>query len=258
MESPIGIFDSGIGGISILNKLKKILPNENFIYLADNKNFPYGNKSKKEILLLSYKNCQKLIEFNCKIIIVACNTSTTNSIKKLRDLISIPLIGVEPGIKPAIKYTKTKSIGILATEKTLTSNLFFETLNKNNIDDVNIHEQIGYDLVKIIEEDLYSKNSLKEILKSYLTPMIDKNIDCLLLGCTHYNHLKEIIDEILPNEIIIIDNIAAINDHVQNLLKSNNILNNSVKKRFIKIFYNGGEISCNYLEQEYDLKYLNF
>ena len=163
MESPIGIFDSGIGGISILNKLKKILPNENFIYLADNKNFPYGNKSKKEIFLLSYKNCQKLIEFNCKIIIVACNTSTTNSIKKLRDLISIPLIGIEPGIKPAIKYTKTKNIGILATEKTLTSNLFFETLNKNNIDDVNIHEQIGYDLVKIIEEDLFSKNNLIDI-----------------------------------------------------------------------------------------------
>ena len=258
MESPIGIFDSGIGGISILNKLKKILPNENFIYLADNKNCPYGNKSKREIFLLSYKNCQKLIEFNCKIIIVACNTSTTNSIKKLRDLISIPLIGIEPGIKPAIKYTKTKNIGILATEKTLTSNLFFETLNENNIDDVNIHEQIGYDLVKIIEEDLYSKNSLKEILKSYLAPMINKNIDCLLLGCTHYNHLKEIIEEILPNEIIIIDNIAAINYHVQNLLKSNNILNNSVKKRFIKIFYNGDEISCNYLQQEYDLKYLNF
>ena len=258
MESPIGIFDSGIGGISILNKLKKILPNENFIYLADNKNFPYGNKSKKEIFLLSYKNCQKLIEFNCKIIIVACNTSTTNSIKKLRDLISIPLIGIEPGIKPAIKYTKTKSIGILATEKTLTSNLFFETLNENNIDDVNIHEQIGYDLVKIIEEDLFSKNNLIDILKSYLTPMINKNIDCLILGCTHYNHLKEIIEEILPNEIIIIDNIAAVNDHIQNLLKSNNILNKSVKKRFIKLFYNGREISCNYLEQEYDIKYLNF
>ena len=108
-DRPIGIFDSGIGGISILNNLKDILPNENFIYLADNKNCPYGSKIKKEILLLSYKNCKKLIEFKCKIIVVACNTATTNSIQKLREIISIPIIGIEPGIKPAIKYTKTKN-----------------------------------------------------------------------------------------------------------------------------------------------------
>ena len=107
MENPIGIFDSGIGGISILEKLKQLLPNENFIYLADNRNCPYGSKSKKEILSLSDKNCEKLIEFNCKIIIIACNTSTTNSIQKLREMISLPIIGIEPGLKPAINYTKT-------------------------------------------------------------------------------------------------------------------------------------------------------
>ena len=110
MENPIGIFDSGIGGVSILEKLKQILPKENFIYLADNLNCPYGNKSKQGIINLSVKNCQKLIEFNCKVIIVACNTATTNSIKKIREIISIPIVGVEPGLKPAINYTKTKNI----------------------------------------------------------------------------------------------------------------------------------------------------
>ena len=101
------------------NKLKELLPNESFVYLADNINCPYGNKSKKEIVFFSVKNTSKLIELNCKMIIVACNTATTNAIEKLREVIGIPIIGIEPGIKPAISYTKTKNIGILATEKTL-------------------------------------------------------------------------------------------------------------------------------------------
>ena len=258
MKNPIGIFDSGIGGISILEKLKQLLPNENFIYLADNQNCPYGSKSKKEIISLSKKNCEKLIELNCKIIIIACNTSTTNSIKKLREIIAIPIIGIEPGLKPAIHYTKTKNIGILATEKTLGSKLFFETLNQNRIDDIHIHEQIGYELVNLIEEDSHSKQNLQKILEKYLVPMINKNIDCLLLGCTHYNHIKDIIEEIIPVDIKIVDTITPVNKRVLNILKSNNILNKSTNKRTIKIFYNGKKLSNNYLDQEYDLKYLEF
>ena len=258
MKNPIGIFDSGIGGISILEKLKQLLPNENFIYLADNRNCPYGSKSKKEIISLSKKNCEKLIELNCKIIIIACNTSTTNSIKKLREIIAIPIIGIEPGLKPAIHYTKTKNIGILATEKTLGSKLFFETLNQNRIDDIHIHEQIGYELVNLIEEDSHSKQNLQKILEKYLVPMINKKIDCLLLGCTHYNHIKDIIEEIIPVDIKIVDTIAPVNKRVLNILKSNNILNKSTNKRTIKIFYNGKKLSNNYLDQEYDLRYLEF
>lgn len=258
MKNPIGIFDSGIGGISILEKLKQLLPNENFIYLADNQNCPYGSKSKKEIISLSKKNCEKLIELNCKIIIIACNTSTTNSIKKLREIIAIPIIGIEPGLKPAIHYTKTKNIGILATEKTLGSKLFFETLNQNRIDDIHIHEQIGYELVNLIEEGSHSKQNIYKILEKYLVPMINKKIDCLLLGCTHYNHIKDIIEEIIPVDIKIVDTIAPVNKRVLNILKSNNILNKSTKKRTIKIFYNGKKLSSNYLDQEYDLRYLEF
>ena len=258
MKNPIGLFDSGIGGISILEKLKQLLPNENFIYLADNQNCPYGSKSKKEIISLSKKNCEKLIELNCKIIIIACNTSTTNSIKKLREIIAIPIIGIEPGLKPAIHYTKTKNIGILATKKTLGSELFFKTLNQNRIDDIHIHEQIGYELVNLIEEGSHSKQNLYKILEKYLVPMINKKIDCLLLGCTHYNHIKDIIEEIIPVDVKIVDTIAPVNKRVLNILKSNNILNKSTNKRTIKIFYNGKKLSNNYLDQEYDLKYLEF
>jgi len=257
-DRPIGLFDSGIGGISILDKLKDLLPNENFIFLADNKNCPYGYKSKKEIISLSTKNCEKLIELNCKLLVVACNTATTNAIEKLRDAIAIPIIGIEPGIKPAISYTKTKNIGILATEKTLDSKLFFETTNDNKIHDIKIHEQIGYKLVKIIEDGLISKKELKTILKLYLNPMIEKNIDYLVLGCTHYHYIEDNIKEILPKGISVIDTISPVNKHINNVLFLNESLNLGRDKGYVKIFYNGKELSKKYICEEYELNYLEF
>ena len=257
-KRPIGVFDSGIGGLSILNKLKDLLPNEDFIYLADNKNCPYGGRSKKEILSLSKKNCKKLIEFNCKIIIIACNTATTNSIEKLREEIFIPIVGIEPGIKTAVVHSKTKNIGILATEKTLNSKLFFETTKNNNYHDIKIHEQIGYKLVNIIEEDLIKKNELYSILKSYLNPMISNDIDFLVLGCSHYNFIKEVIRDILPKHISIIDIIDPVNKQIYNILKSKELFNNSNKNRFIKLFYNGDKLSKKYIKEEYELGYFLF
>ena len=129
MKHPIGIFDSGIGGLSILEEINRVLPNENIIYLADNKNCPYGNKDKSDILKLSLKNASLLIKMNCKAIVIACNTATTNAIKEIRDSLSIPVIGIEPAIKPAILNTKTNKIGVLATEKTLMSSLLYYFLS---------------------------------------------------------------------------------------------------------------------------------
>ena len=258
MDNPIGIFDSGIGGLSILKKLKVLLPNENMVYLADNLNCPYGNKSKKEILSLSIKNCKKLSEFNCKVIIVACNTATTNSIKKLREIIQVPIIGVEPGLKPAIMQTETKNIGVLATEKTLESKLFNNTINKNTLNNVKIHEQIGFKLVKMLEDGNYTEKDFNKILKLYLIPMINKNIDYLVLGCTHYHYLRDVIKNIIPENIIIVDTISPINEHIYNTLKAKKILNKNNKKGNIEIFYNGKRLSDKYVDIEYNLNYLNF
>ncbi len=258
MDNPIGIFDSGIGGLSILEKLKELLPNENMVYLADNLNCPYGSKSKNEILSLSIKNCKKLSEFNCKVIIVACNTATTNSIKRLRETIQVPIIGVEPGLKPAIMQTETKNIGVLATEKTLESKLFNNTLNENTLNNVKIHEQIGFKLVKMLEGGNNSKKDFNKILKLYLIPMINKNIDYLVLGCTHYHYLIDVIKNIIPENIRIVDTISPINQHIYNTLKSKNILNKGGKKRNIEIFFNGKRLANKYLDKEYNLNYLNF
>ena len=129
INGPIGIFDSGIGGITIYNAINKLMPNESIIYLSDNLNSPYGNKSKEEIKNFSTKNTNWLIEKGCKIIVVACNTATTNSIDYLRNTYKIPFVGVEPAIKPAANNTKTGVIGVLATKGTLTSSLFNVTSN---------------------------------------------------------------------------------------------------------------------------------
>ena len=130
-SDPIGLFDSGIGGTSIWREVHALLPRENTIYLADSKNAPYGLNSKEEILYLSSKNTALLLEQNCKLIIVACNTATTNAIKELRAKYNVPFIGIEPAIKPAAIHSKTQTIGILATKGTLNSALFHENVAKH-------------------------------------------------------------------------------------------------------------------------------
>ena len=127
-SNAIGLFDSGIGGTSIWQAIHKLMPQESTIYLADSKNAPYGQKSKEEIIALSIKNTEYLLNLNCKIIVVACNTATTNAIKELRAKYDVPFIGIEPAIKPAAHNSKTQTIGILATKGTLSSELFNKSL----------------------------------------------------------------------------------------------------------------------------------
>jgi len=205
---PIGLFDSGIGGTSIWNAIHQLMPNENTIYLADSKNAPYGVKSKEEIIALSKKNTEILLEKNCKIIVVACNTATTNAIKELRASYAVPFIGIEPAIKPAATHSKTQTIGVLATKGTLSSELFNQTVSLYQ--QTNIIEQIGYGLVELIENGEIDSPKMDELLHSYLTPMIEKNIDYLVLGCSHYPYLIPKIKTILPKSIQIIDSGEAV------------------------------------------------
>ena len=237
---PIGIFDSGIGGLSIYKQIKKILPNENTVYLADNLNAPYGKKSKEQIIKFSLKNTKKLIDLNCKLIVVACNTATTNAITVLRDKFDIPIVGIEPSVKPAIANTKTKSIGILATEKTLTSNLFQQTSNKFS-GEVTIHEQIGYELVSIIEERGIDEGLLKDKLKNYIEPMLKKNIDTLVLGCTHYYYLKDILRKILPENVKVLDSSFAVSKRVKQVLEENKIISETLGSEN-KFYCNGDKV----------------
>lgn len=233
-NNPIGLFDSGIGGTSIWKEINKLLPLENTIYLADSSNAPYGFKSKEEIIHLSIKNTEFLLNENCKMIIVACNTATTNAIKELRATYKVPFIGIEPAIKPAANNSKTQIIGILATKGTLNSELFHKT--SSSFTNIKIIEQIGHGLVQLIENGDIDSPEMNELLKTYLIPMVEQNIDYLVLGCSHYPYLIPQIKKIIPKNIKIIDSGEAVAIQTKSILFQNNLLN-KVNHNVSNIFY---------------------
>jgi glutamate racemase len=239
-NNPIGLFDSGIGGTSIWKEIHELLPNEDTIYLADSKNAPYGQKSKEEIIQLSIKNTEYLLSLNCKIIVVACNTATTNAIKELRRRYDVPFIGIEPAIKPAALNSKTQTIGILATQGTLNSELFHQTVEQ--FQNTKIIEQIGHGLVPLIENGEINSPEMNKLLHNYLEPMIDANIDYLVLGCSHYPYLIPQIKKILPKGIKIIDSGEAVARQTKNILIEKVGLNEG-KHKVKNIFYTNSTAS---------------
>jgi len=257
-NKPIGIFDSGIGGTSIFKEIHALLPNEHFIYLADSKNAPYGNKSETEILQLSIKNTELLISKGCKIIVVACNTATTNTIAYLRKNYTVPFIGIEPAIKPAALNTTTKAVGILATKGTLSSNLFHKTtdLYANGI---KIIEQVGEGIVPLIENGHLESDEMKNLLKIYLEPILEQNIDYLVLGCTHYPYLIPTLSKMLPKHVKIIDSGLAVAKQTQAILASNDLFNTSKTKPTIKLYSNGNiDVLNSIINNQFNTSYLDF
>ncbi|WP_282031721.1 glutamate racemase [Winogradskyella eximia] len=257
-KGPIGIFDSGIGGTSIFKEIHALLPNENFIYLADSKNAPYGNRSKEEIIRLSIKNTEFLIAKGCKIIVVACNTATTNAIDYLRENYPIPFIGIEPAIKTAALNTQTKSVGILATKGTLSSHLFHKTtdLYANGI---KVIEQVGEGIVPLIESGKLNSTEMKLLLDTYIKPMLEQNIDYLVLGCTHYPYLIPILAEMLPNDVKIIDSGLAIAKQTQLILSNLNLLDDATLEPTTQLFSNGDvSVLKSIIEDKFEVSYLDF
>lgn len=257
-KQPIGIFDSGVGGISIWREIHLLLPNEHSIYLADSKNAPYGNRTKSEIIDLCIKNTDLLLEKGCKLIVVACNTATTNAIKILRESYSVPFIGIEPAIKPAALNTKTKAVGILATKGTLTSELFHKTSDLYR-SGIKVIEQVGEGLVELIESGDTNSDKMKTLLKNYLNPMIDAEIDYLVLGCTHYPFLMPILLELLPNHVKIIDSGAAVARQTKAVLEKHNLLNINTVNLENKFYTNGNpEVMNLMLGEKYKVEKLDF
>lgn len=255
---PIGIFDSGVGGTSIWKEIHALMPNENTIYLADSTNGPYGPKGKDAIINLSIKNTEYLLNSNCKLIVVACNTATTNAIDYLRANYNIPFIGIEPAIKPAALQTKTNAVGILATKGTLSSELFSKTatLFANNI---NVVEQIGDGIVELIEGGKLYSDDMKSLLKVYLQPMIKADIDYLVLGCTHYPYLIPILLELLPKHVKIIDSGEAVARQTKAVLEQNDLLTTQITKNKPQFFTNGNpEVMTSLLGKGFDVDYLDF
>ena len=244
-NSSIGIFDSGIGGTSIWKEIKKVLPKENTIYLSDSRNAPYGPKGKDKIIALAVKNTELLLSKGCKLIVVACNTATTNAISYLRENYDVPFIGIEPAIKPASLRTKTGIVGILATKGTLNSELFAKTSSSLERE-ITIIEQVGTGLVELIEKGKINTSEMRDLLESYIQPLLSKNADCLVLGCTHYPYLIPQIREIVGSNFQIIDSGEAVARQTKNILKQYRLENPSEETGTHQFFIN---INKKILEQ---------
>lgn len=239
-QNPIGIFDSGLGGLTIYNEIHELLPHENTIYLADSKNAPYGGKSKQQIIEISVKNTEFLLKNKCKLIVVACNTASTNAVKYLRKHYEVPIIRVQPAIKPAALHSKTKVVGMLATKGTLESELLFETAQRF-ASGVKVVEQVGEGLVDLIENGQMESPEMTRLLKKYVEPMLEHNIDQLVLGCTHYPFLTNQIQEITGDGVQIIDSGEAIARQTRVILEQEGLLNEDPKEGE-RIFYSNKNV----------------
>ncbi len=225
-KQPIGIFDSGLGGLTVWREVHRLLPNEDIIYLADSKNAPYGEKSKQEIIDLCFKNTEFLLSKGCKLIVVACNTASTNAVAELRAHFPIQFIRIQPAIKPAALQTKTKSIGILATKGTLTSELFYEN-TKKFAQGVTVVEQVGNGIVNLMENGKMYSEEMDSLLKKYLYPMLEKKVDHIVLGCTHYPFLIPQIKEIIGYQVAVLDTGEPVARQTKNILTQENLLNDN-------------------------------
>ena len=227
--APIGLFDSGVGGTTIWKEVNALMPNENTLFIADNKNAPYGEKTKAEIIDLCDANTRLLLAKGAKIIVVACNTGTTNAIQYLRETYKeVPFIGIEPAIKPASLQSVTKKIGVLATRSTLASDLFAK--NSEHLkqeEQVEIIEQVGEGLVELIETGRMNTPEMTELLRHHLLPMVAQGIDYLVLGCTHYPYLLPQIQQLIPPHIKVIDSGYAVAKQTRHILEEYNLLNDT-------------------------------
>lgn len=241
--SSIGIFDSGLGGLSILKEISNRLPYENIIYLADSQNAPYGEKTPKQIVDISVKNTEFLLSKKCKMVVVACNTATTNAIYSLREKFKIPFVGIEPAIKPAILHSKTARVGVLATRGTLSSALFAKTSKKYK-QNTEIIEVVGKGIVEAIENNTSESKEFEALLHQQLQPFIKAEIDTLVLGCSHYPLIHSHIKKHLGQNVNIIDSGYAVAIQSERILDENGIKNLKNNTSEIKIFCNQTSIAA--------------
>jgi len=215
----IGVFDSGVGGLSILDEALRQLPHQNYIYLADSANAPYGERSSDWIAARSLALCRYLADQHCDAIVVACNTATAQAIKEIRAQLSIPIIGVEPGIKPAAMQSQNNIVGVLATEATLKSDKFNALLDTLPSDCTFI-KQAGAGLIPLIESGQADGGVTLELLAKHLEPIQNAGADTLVLGCTHYPFLRKAIRKLLGESITLIDTSEAVVRQLKRQLES--------------------------------------
>lgn len=220
---PIGMMDSGVGGISVLHHIRQRLPHENIYYVADSLYAPYGNKSPAEITDRCFAISDFLIARGVKALVVACNTATAAAIQAMREKYDLPIIGMEPAVKPAVKASRNGVIGVLATVGTIKS-AQYAALLANYGEGVNVLAQGCIGLVECVERGELTEETTRQLLKDYLKPLLANDADTIVLGCTHYPFLRPLIEQIVGPQIAVIDTGEAVSLQLQKKLNEQNLL----------------------------------
>lgn len=221
-NNPIIFYDSGVGGLPYLHRAQQIIPNRQFIYIADHARFPYGGKSKKEIEIVVDNMVSTLIKrFNPTVIVVACNSATVSTIDLLRNRYKIPFIGVVPAVKPAAEISKKKKIGVMATSRTVSAS-YLNRLIDDFASDCEIIRIAAGEVVNFVENDFYKTSRQEKInfLKPILSPVKETGVDTLVLGCTHFIHLKNEIEEVLGKNVTVIDSVEGVGLQLKKVLST--------------------------------------
>lgn len=237
---PIGFFDSGVGGLSVMKEAIRLMPNENYIYFGDSKNAPYGIKTVEEVKTLTVDAVELLLEKNVKAIVVACNTATSAAIDLVRSKYkNIPIIGIEPALKLATKYNRKGNIIIMATPMTLKEKKFKSLMEKYG-EDYDIVSLPCAKLVEFIEHGILSGEELEEYLKEKFKPYKNNDIGVVVLGCTHYPFIKETLYKVIDKDIPIIDGGLGTSQELRRRLGEKNLLNTEEKQGSITIINSNG------------------
>ena len=224
----IGIFDSGVGGLSVFREIHRILPEEKYIYWSDNAHCPYGEKSREYIIERAISITRHLLENGADIIVVACNTATAAAISTLRKEFQVKFIGMEPAVKPAAKATKTGVVGVLATAGTLKASKYIDTCAQW-AEDVRIVEHVGQGFVELVENGITSGPVAEKTVRESLLPLLHQGADTIVLGCTHYPFLSEAIlkiaAEMVPERHVnIIDPAPAVARHLMEVMQEDGLI----------------------------------
>jgi glutamate racemase len=232
---PIGVFDSGFGGLTVMSAITEMLPLESLIYFGDTAHVPYGSKSKNIVIKYSKEITSFLMRCEVKLIVIACNTASAFALSILQKTLRVPVIGViEPGSKAAVYASKNKKIGIIGTEGTISSKSYLLEINK--ISQSEVYQQACPLFVPLVEEGWSSGEITDSIVKKYIEPLLDKKIDTLVLGCTHYPLLRETLEKNVGGNVVLIDSAKATAQEVKNILKETCLLADVKGKKFLKFY----------------------
>jgi glutamate racemase len=235
-NNPIGIFDSGFGGLTVMSEINKYLPLENLIYFGDTAHVPYGTKSKSAVIKFSKKIALFLIKNRVKLIVIACNTASAFALDALKKTLKIPIIDViRPGALEAVSASKNKRIGVIGTEGTVNSQSYPKEIKKI-LKSCDVYQQACSLLVSLAEEGLIDGEITDSVVNMYIKPLLSKKIDTLILGCTHYPLLKKTFEKNVGNGITLIDSAKVISKEVKNILEQKSLLSNSKRKKILRFY----------------------